>query len=296
MAGHTHAGVAHIVHGIPIVESYAYGRAFGRVDLRVDPTRGVIEALPQPPHNLCQSGSFAAGDCEPGEYDGHPIEPDARVAEALQPAIDNARSLRERSLGVVLESAITRSREEECALGNLFTDLMRAARPDADVALTNGGGLRADLPEGELTYGALYQASPFDNRFALIRLSVEELAHVLADSLERTGSFFSVSGVQAEASCDDGELSVRVLDERGRPLRPNRMLTLLTTDFLATGGDGALGALGEDRVTLEDGEAVRDAMAEALTERGGHLRALSLFDPEHPRVRFPGPRPVHCPE
>ncbi|MCG5055247.1 MAG: metallophosphoesterase [Myxococcales bacterium] len=33
VAGHTHAGVAHEINGIPIIEAFAYGRAFGRFDL-----------------------------------------------------------------------------------------------------------------------------------------------------------------------------------------------------------------------------------------------------------------------
>lgn len=294
VAGHTHAGVAHIVNGIAIIESYAYGRAFGRLDLTVDPERGVVDVTTHPPRELCEQGSFESGDCVAGTYDGREVQPDARVAEALVPAIDNARALRERPLGVLVERAITRSHEEECALGNLFVDLMRASRSDVDVALTNGGGLRADLPEGPLTYGQLYEAMPFDNRFARIRLSVGELARVLAGILSRDGSYFSISGVRAEAVCEGGSVRVRILDERGRELPVDRVLTLLTTDFLATGGDGALASLGADRVTIEDGEPVRDAMASVLRARGGHLRPDALFDPAHPRIHAPGPRPLRC--
>ncbi len=293
VAGHTHAGVAHVVNGIPIIESYAYGRAFGRVDLEVDPARGVVGYAVQPPRDLCETGSAETGDCAPGSYEGRPVVADPRVAEVIAPALENARSLRERSLGVHLEAVITRSREAECPLGNLFTDLMRAARPDADVALTNGGGLRADLPVGELTYGQLYQAMPFDNRFARVRLTAAELAEVLADNLTRTGSFFSIAGLRAEARCEGQTVRVTLLDEAG-PVAPERMLTLVTTDFLATGGDGALGRLPEGRVTLEDGEPVRDAMAAALRDRGGRLSPSALHDASQPRVRYPGERPVRC--
>jgi len=56
IAGHSHAGIAHRVNGIPIVESFSYGRAFGRVDLTVDreakrvtaahlPAAGPVQAL-----------------------------------------------------------------------------------------------------------------------------------------------------------------------------------------------------------------------------------------------------------
>ena len=48
---------------------------------------------------------------------------------------------------------------------------MRAARPKADVALTTGGSLRAELPAGPLTYGQLHEALPFDDRFATIAIT-----------------------------------------------------------------------------------------------------------------------------
>lgn len=293
VAGHTHAGVAHVVNGIPIIESFSYGRAFGRVDLVVDPARGVVDLRVHPPRDLCERGSFHAGDCEPGTYEGRAVTPDARVSAAIEPALEGARERRERSLGVRLLAAVSRARERESALGNLVTDLMRAARPDADVALTNGGGLRADLPEGELTYGALYEAIPFDNRFARVRVTAAELASLVAESLVRDGSFLSIAGLRVEAACEGAVLRVQLFDPRG-PVPAERVLTLVTTDFLATGGDG-IGRLPAERVAVEDAEPVRDAVAEALRRRGGEVHPEVLHDPAEPRVRYPGTRPVRCP-
>ncbi len=292
VAGHTHAGVAHVVSEIPIVESFSYGRAFGRIDLTVRPGHGVVDVVVPPPRELSESGSADGGDCAPGSYEGRAVEVDARVAQALEPAMANARALRERRLGVVLEDTIAASYGSESALGNLFTDLMLAAQPSADVALTNGGGLRADLPAGELTYGALYEASPFDNQFALVRMRSDELGRVLASNLRGTGGFLSIAGTRAEARCEGGEVRVSLVDERGRRVPADRELTVVTTDFLAT--SGALGELPRDRVTVQDGHFVREAMAEELTERGGRIASSRLLAPERPRVRFAGARPLAC--
>jgi 5'-nucleotidase len=296
VGGHTHQAVAHVVNGIPIIEAYAYGRAFGRVDLEVDPARDrVVEVRVHPPRELCAEGAADAGSCRPGEYEGRPVRADEAVAEVLAPAVAHARAARQRGLGVRAEATVGRSRTEESALGNLFTDLMRAARPDADVALTNGGGLRADLPSGPLTYGQLYRAMPFDNRFAHVRLSGRELAAIVARNLAGEGSFFSLSGVRAVAACEDGALRVSLARDDGRPVADDEELLLVTTDFLATVDGGAFAALGEDAVEIEDGVPVRDAMADALAElEGGVLRPSELFDPAEPRVRYPGPRPVTC--
>lgn len=291
VAGHTHAGVAHVVNGIPIIESYAYGRAFGRVDLTVDPERGIVDVRVHPPRPLCAEGSAAGGDCTPGLYEGRQVEADPRIAELIAPALERARAEQERPLGVELQAPITAAYRTESALGNLFVDLMREAHPSVDVAVTNGGGLRADLPAGALTYGALYRASPFDNRFALVRMSAAELARVLAATLQGEGGFLSVSGVRIEASCEGSALTVRLLDERGRAVPPERGLTVAMTDYLAT--SGLLGELPETRVTMEDRD-VRDAMASALERRGGTLSPGELYDPARPRVRYPGERPVSC--
>src|SRR5262249_48956705 len=155
------------------IQSYAQGRAFGRVDLRVNPRGVVTGAKIYPPQDLCPSGAaetagpdgsvtrggadgnpVAAADCAPGPYEGRPVTPSEAGPRPGAPAIEQARARREELVGATLATAIPKQYALESAEGNLFADLMLAARPDADVAVTNGGGLRADLPAGALTYGA----------------------------------------------------------------------------------------------------------------------------------------------
>ena len=98
--------------------------------------------------------------------------------------------------------------------------------------------LRVDLPAGPLTYGRLFEALPFDNRFATIPLTGGELADVIARNLERDNGIISLSGVRAEARCEAGALTVTLHRTSGRTITPGTKLTLVTSDFLATGGDG----------------------------------------------------------
>ena len=76
---------------------------------------------------------------------------------------------------------------------------MRAARPKADVALTTGGSLRAELPAGALTYGQLHEALPFDDRFVTLSITGADLAALVARNLGRAGGIVSLSGVQGRA-------------------------------------------------------------------------------------------------
>ena len=292
VAGHTHEGVAHRVYGIPIVEAFANGRAFSRIDLSVDRATGrATDARIFPPQHICSPER-----CARETYEGAPVVPDARVAAAIAPALAAAGVEREQPLGVELAAPIKRSQKVESPLGNLFADLMRAARPSADVALTNGGGLRADLPAGPLTYGRLFEALPFDNRFATIPLTGAELAEAIARNLGRDNGIVSLSGVRAEARCKDGALVVALHRTSGKAITPATKLTLVTSDFLATGGDGLFSAGTKERARLDDGPPIRDAMADLLRKRKHPLEAddPSLFDPAHPRIDYPPPRPVHC--
>jgi len=299
IAGHTHAAMAHRIGEMAVIESYASGRALGRVDLRINPS-GVITAktilLPQ---DLCPLGDdgepVTSADCKPGVYEGRPVIVDAEVAALIAPAEATAKRVEEQPLGVTLTDAITRGYATESALGNLFTDLMLVAQPTAQVALTNGGGLRADLPAGPLRYGALYEAMPFDNRLALVTLTGANLRRLISNNLQTGSGVFSVAGITVIATCKAAALEVFVKDTRGKPIADDRTVTLVTTDFLASGGDGAIGRLKlpAGSVVLTD-TLLRDALAAGLTARGGTLSPLDLFDAEHPRLAYPTPRPVKC--
>ncbi|MBI4511840.1 MAG: 5'-nucleotidase C-terminal domain-containing protein [Deltaproteobacteria bacterium] len=303
VAGHTHQGMAHVVAGIPVIESFANGRAFGRVDLEVDPkSKQVVRKKVHAPRFLCAGDAPGgaprkdAAACTAGTYEGADIVADEKLRALLAPDFERARTLKEQKLGVHLETTVRRAYEEESALGNFFADLMLFLHPGADVAMTNGGGLRADLPAGDLTYGHLFEALPFDNRFATVRMRGKDLKKILLANLSRRGGIFSVAGIHAKARCVNGQLEVELARKGGRPLADDAELTLMTSDFLATGGDSALSSLNlpEGSIVLDEGLTIRDAIADLLRARGGTIREKEHFDPAKRRLVFPGPRPVAC--
>ncbi|MBZ0234077.1 MAG: bifunctional metallophosphatase/5'-nucleotidase [Deltaproteobacteria bacterium] len=309
VAGHTHAAMAHRVNDIAVIESYANGRAFGRVDLRINPSGVVTGVTIAQPRDLCPLGDggepVPAETCAPGEYEGAPVRVSAEVTSLIAPAGVKARDLEQKPLGIELAAEVKASYGEESALGNLFTDLMLASVNGADVALTNGGGLRADLPPGPLTYGSLYRAMPFDNLFAVVTLNGKHLRKMVSNNLYGGGAFLSWGGMTVKATCKGGQLEVVMKDRAGKVIEDEQTLTLLTSDFLATAG-----AIG--RLKLPDGSIeitdviIRDAMADALTRMGGKsggkpgekpggkLVPSKFHDPAKPRVDFPKPRPVKC--
>jgi 5'-nucleotidase len=274
VAGHRHEGIAHRVNGIPVVESYSDGRAFSRVDLTFDRDAGRVSAARlHPPQQIV-----------PGRYEGAPVVAEAALQRLLAPHVERARRLKEERLGPVLEAAFERAYDAESAEGNLIADMMLAAQPQAQVAVTNGGGLRADLPAGPLTYGALYAAQPFDNRFALVEMTGGQLSQAIAGSLSGSAGILLIAGTPVRAFCEGGTLVVKTRFAADEPL------LVATSDFLAA---GALARVKPARV-VEQESTVRDGIAAVLRRRGGRLRPQDFYDPQRPRLVYEGTRPLRC--
>lgn len=93
------------------------------------------------------------------------------------------------------------SRYEESGLGNLVTDAFRNYTK-ADVALVNGGGIRAELKAGQLTYNDIFQVLPFGNTVMTVTLTGQQLLDALECSVrllpEVNGGFMQVSGMKFE--------------------------------------------------------------------------------------------------
>jgi 2',3'-cyclic-nucleotide 2'-phosphodiesterase (5'-nucleotidase family) len=217
------------------------------------------------------------------------------VAQAVQPFIDAARARRDEPIGVTVAAPLVKSYDAESPFGNLVADLMRAAHPEADVAITNGGGLRTDLAAGALTYGRWYEAYPFDNRFATIGLRGGELRRLLRANLERHKGILSLSGMRARASCRGAELEVALERDDGRAVGDDERVLIVTSDFLAEGGmEGTMGDIRDAEVHVLD-DVIRDVLAGRIARQGGVLRPEASYDAAHPRLAYPGRRPVRCP-
>jgi len=298
IAGHTHAAIAHRVSDIAVIESYASGRAFGRVDLRVAPDGHVTSYKIHRPQLLCigdeSSTLILAADCKPSDYEGAPVVVDAGIKTIADEALEKAGARRSEKLGVMVAATITKSYGNESAEGNLFTDLMIAARPDVQVAVTNGGGLRADLPAGPLTYGQLFEAIPFDNRFAIVDVKGSHLRKLVSSNLQRGGAILSWGGLAARARCKGQKLELSIT-VGGKPLDDNKAYKLATSDFLASGGDGLIGRLKlpEGSVKLTE-VIIRDAMVEVLKKKKGTIDPKDYYSPTKKRMDYQGERPVTC--
>jgi len=294
-AGHTHQAVAHEVAGIAIVEAYALGRAFGRVDVAFDRRSGeVVQHTIFPPRDICVPQ--AAGACDaPGvagaaaeTYEGRPLAPDPAIEVAMAPALARVHALQATPLGVVLDTPIPRAALPDSPLGNLFADAQRE-RTGADVAINNNvrGGLRADLPAGPLTFGRLYDVFPFDNRLLTVTITGAELRAVLADEVRRNRrGALALSGIVARVGCSAaGELDIEVVRANGAPLGADERVRVAAIDQLVLGP--VFAAVPSAAHTMPAGmPLLRETVEDWFRERGGHLAASDFARADHPRWRF----------
>jgi 5'-nucleotidase len=285
VAGHSHAPIGHQVEGIPITEAYSGGRAFGRIDLTVDRRAKAVTGR----------RSFAPRDLVQAEYEGAPVLADPAIERVLASAVERVRALKERPIGVVLDTPI-RNLAPVSPLGNLFTDALLASVPGADVALHNsGGGLRAPLPAGPLTYGRVYEVMPFENLVARLRLTGRELRQVLAEALQR-GRAIGFAGIRVRAQCANGALDVTMLRPSDAPIRDDEPLLVVASDFIATGGDGILTAVTPPGGFPVDHAAplARDVFADYLGRMKSPLREEPLLEKDSPRLVVSGTLPLQC--
>ena len=253
--GHSHNRVRDEAGGVPLLIAGAHGEVIGVCDLTVDPVAGrVID------HRLALIPVWTDSLPADSALAGRVREWNSLIAPLA--AVEIGRSAR------------ALPREGDPSVGELVTDAMRAAA-ESDIALANGGGLRAGLPSGVITRGAIYELMPFDDRIVTAEIPGERLRELFEDVLRR-GHLPRVSGVRL--TCDASRpamhrvASLTLAD--GTPPAPDRLYRVAINDFMAAGGDGFALPQGAGAVT-ETGVLVRDAIETFVAERsknGAELR------------------------
>lgn len=178
------------------------------------------------------------------------------VAE-LSVAVD---ALGDTEIGATTEVLLTGDRlfcrVEECALGDIITDAMRV-ETGADIAIMNGGGIRGDIPAGNITLGDVLLVNPFSNLISTFEISGADVIaalengvsdlHTVAGEISREGlpgGFPQVSGIRYVANISNRPRSriIRVEVEQAdgsfAPIDPDAIYKVATINFLRTGGDG----------------------------------------------------------
>ena len=157
---------------------------------------------------------------------------------------------------VELDSRTASVRRQETNMGDLIADAIRAST-GADVAITNGGGIRANklYPAGSaITRRDILTELPFGNATALVEITGADIVAALENGLSqvenRQGRFPQVSGmvVTYDPRQPAGSRVVSVTID-GKPLDKLARYKVGSNDFMVKGGDG-YAALGKGKVLI----------------------------------------------
>lgn len=215
---------------VPIVQAYAYSKYLGHLEVSFDDDGNVI---------------YAGGDTMLLDASVTP-DPEiaARVAELSGP-IEEAMANVIGTSSDVIEGSREVCRAMECAMGNLVADAMldRVAAQGIQVAIQNGGGLRATIDSGEITMGEVFTVLPFQNTLATFELSgagiVAALENGVSQVADGAGRFPQVSGMSYTFDLTQ-EPGSRISDVMvgGEPLDAEATYGVVSNNYMRGGGDG----------------------------------------------------------
>lgn len=204
-------------------------------------------------------------------------------------------------------------RNRETNLGDFVTDALLAAT-DGDIAVFNGGSIRADLPKGEVTIGTLNSINGFNNMICKTRVTGQVILDMLEMSYRKTmpmitndgkwsigenGGFLQVSGIKctidtsvpSSVIVDDNGMFIKVGEWRRvhdvmvknsegnyEPIDPLKTYTVVSTDYLIKeSGDGITQLTGRE-LLLDDTISVTQALIDYFKSFNGNLSRYAQPD------------------
>lgn len=215
-----------IQNGSIIVQAYEWGKYVGKVDLEFLDGKVTLVSSKLIPVNLKDSLVK--------------IEPDAYVESVLRPFKEKGDASLGVQLGVNeadLMGVALNIRNGETNLGNLISRAYKE-KMDADIGLSNSGGIRASIPAGKITYETVLTVLPFGNQLAVTELTGEEIKNWLTPvllTMKGSGGFPQMSGVEITVNMELKKITAFKVN--GKELCLKKKYKIALPEFTAIGGD-----------------------------------------------------------
>lgn len=129
-----------------------------------------------------------------------------------------------------------------------------------DASYVNYGGLRASLPQGEITVQRIFELMPFENELVIVELSGADFMQMAGKIAARGGE--GVAGFRMGIR----EAQASSLTVREKTIDPQASYWVVTSDYIANGGD-QMSMFANGRHRINTGVKIRDELIRALTVR-----------------------------
>lgn len=162
----------------------------------------------------------------------------------------------------------------ESLLSNFSADMYKKAasdylKQDIDMAIVNLGGIRSDLPAGDVTIRKAFELMPFENELVVVWLSGNKLQELLNGFAAVGGQ--GIAGVSMEIKNKEATNVVIA----GASLDPQKIYTIAVNDYIADGNDGMV-QLTRHLKRLSTGLKIRDVLInhiKAETAKGNFIQS-----------------------
>ncbi len=250
-------------HTTVVVTDWEWGKYLGDVTVNFDADGNIVSAAGQP-HAVDES-----------------ITPDPTIDAKVQEYAAPLNELRSEVIGtstVELNGARTDVRSKETNLGDYIADVVlnRTRADGGQVAIMNGGGIRASIPAGQVTVGQVLEVLPFGNTIALVTINGAQLKTALENGVsqveEGAGRFPQIAGMRFSydpTQAAGSRVTQVQVWQNGQYVNvdPNASYRVATNNFMVAGGDG-YAAFTEGSNVVDTGYLLADEVINAIRAAG----------------------------
>ena len=245
-----------------IVSAYAYGKYLGHLDVVFDDAGKIVTAVGEP---IVMDGSVEENPQIKG-----------RIEQMAEP-LEQIRNKVVAQTGEVIGGDRAVCRAEACEMGVLVADAMlaRVKSQGIDIAITNGGGLRASIDAGEITMGEVLTVLPFQNTLSTFQLTgagvIAALENGVSQIEEGAGRFPQVAGIKFsfDPNMEAGSRIVEVMVQDGdawAPIDEAKVYGVVSNNYMRGGGDGYKIFATDGMNAYDFGPALDEVVAAYLVE------------------------------
>lgn len=229
MGGHTHQFLNAYLpnrqgHQVLVTQANSYGASFAEVTLHLN--------LETPNHNQASAKIITTYAQKAPN-----ILPDPYVVRLVQYAEDKVNPIIHSSVGTLsLPLLREQNGDGESNMGNFIADAFRSMM-HAEIGLTNPHGIRNDLISGDITWGDIYSVLPFSNHIVVVQLTGQDIYDLLEQQwMSAYDNMLQISGIRYvyNPKAPIGH-HVKIIYHDQQPLDKNKVYTIATTDFFASG-------------------------------------------------------------
>ena len=260
---------------------------------------------------ITAGGNIAAGLIESyPDKDGEVTRYITGIKEGLADRLKQSVGTSEVALTILSETGARLIRTRETNLGDFCADAYRMVS-GADIALVNGGGIRADIAAGEVTYGDILSVHPYGNSLCAVKATGREILNALEMASRsctatpgegESGAFLQVSGlkytinttVQSTVETDEqgnfravGEKrrveNVQVLGKDGNftAIDPDKEYTVASHNYLLKQGGDGLNMFMDNAPILDSGMLDCEVLINYLSTNLGGVVGATYASPQN---------------